>query len=67
MLVLCYEGHIMGAPKLVIERGRGVYTIEGAYMDQNNSHWPFKTNQPNFEFELIPWKLEALHVKDTLL
>ena len=32
-------------------------------MDQNNSHWPFKTNEPNFEFELILWKLETLHVK----
>ena len=32
-------------------------------MDQNNSHWPFKTNKPNFEFELILWKLETLHVK----
>ena len=32
-------------------------------MDQNNSHWPKKTNEPNFEFELIFWKLETLHVK----
>ena len=31
-------------------------------MDQNNSHWPFKTNEPNFKFEVILWKLETLHV-----
>ena len=31
-------------------------------MDQNNSNWPFKTNEPNFKFELILWKLETLHV-----
>ena len=62
VLVLCYEGHIRGTPKSVIVRGRWVYTIEGVYMDQNNSHWPFKSNKPNFEFELILWKLETLHV-----
>ena len=38
MLVLWYEGHIRGAPKLLIEKGRWVYTIEGVYMDQNNLH-----------------------------
>ena len=67
VLVLCYEGHIRGTPKSVIERGRWVYTIEGVYMDQNNSHWPFKTNEPNFEFELILWKLETMHVNFCLL
>ena len=65
MLVLCYECHIRGTSKLVIKRGGWVYTIKGVYMDQNNSHWPFKTNKPNFKFELILWKLETLHVKVT--
>ena len=32
-------------------------------MDQNNSHWPFTTNETNFKFEHILWKLETLHVK----
>ena len=31
-------------------------------MGQNNSHWPLKTNIPNFEFELNLWKLAAQHV-----
>ena len=62
VIVLCFEGYIRGTPKLVIERGRWVYTIEGgsiwiktAYIDQN-------TNEPNFKFELLNWKLETLHV-----
>ena len=53
VLVLCYEGHIRGTPKLIIERGWWVHTIEGVYMDQNSSHGRVRGGGGNFKFEHI--------------